>query len=176
MTLLSDVVARTRRHLYTETHGALENNRLVVMICENRDCLNMKHMTLRPVKDPVVRFWSCVDRTGECWVWTAYLDPRGYGRFMRTWRSVVQAHRYSWELAHGPIGDPALFVCHRCDNPKCVRPEHLFLGTAKDNTADMIAKGRHSHGPRHSAATAAGHAKRRSRLADQHKRSDTEGA
>lgn len=171
-----DRTIAVRRHLYIETHKALERNRLVVMICGNRDCLNMKHMTLRPVKDPVIRFWSCVDRTGECWVWTAYVNPAGYGQFMRTWRSVVQAHRYSWELAHGPVDDPAMFVCHHCDNPRCVRPEHLFLGTAKDNHDDMVRKGRHAHGPAFGERVKAGHAKRRARVADQHKRPDTEGA
>lgn len=85
------------------------------------------------------RFWSKVDKTGECWLWTAALT-RGYGQLTYQKRHTA-AHRFSWEIEHGTI--PAgMIVCHRCDTPACVRPSHLFLGTHADNVRDKITKGR----------------------------------
>ncbi|HLI51916.1 MAG TPA: HNH endonuclease [Thermomicrobiaceae bacterium] len=95
------------------------------------------------------RFWENVDKSGDCWIWIARQERRGYGRFfVSTDRPKVASHRYSYELAHGPI-PPGMMVCHRCDNPSCVNPAHLFLGTASDNVRDMIDKNRHAHGESH---------------------------
>ena len=94
------------------------------------------------------RFWAKVDQSGECWVWTGAKRSKGYGAFAYIKNGDVihgRAHRYSYELHTGPI--PAgLFVLHRCDNPACVRPDHLFLGTNQDNVTDMMRKGRHVAG------------------------------
>jgi hypothetical protein len=87
------------------------------------------------------RLWDRVDTTGECWEWQGALYPAGYGIIGLDGGSHA-THRLSWEIVNGPIPD-GLFVCHKCDNRKCVRPDHLFLGTQKDNMRDMIAKGRH---------------------------------
>jgi hypothetical protein len=98
------------------------------------------------VEDPEP-FWAKVDvsDSASCWPWTGHRDARGYGR---TTKRSTTAHRVAWEVTHGEI--PAgLFVCHRCDNPPCCNPAHLFLGTAGDNARDMAAKGRvRGGGPR----------------------------
>lgn len=89
----------------------------------------------------IKRFWLKVDKTKDCWEWTACKDRGGYGIFGYSKHKNVKAHRMSWSLAHGDIPE-GLLVCHHCDNPSCVRPNHLFLGTLKDNAYDMIRKGR----------------------------------
>ncbi len=96
-----------------------------------------------PVTPAADRFWPLVERTPGCWLWTGARYPRGYGNFNVHGRGRP-AHRVAWELTHGPIPDGRL-VCHACDNPGCVRPDHLFLGTQSDNMCDMAAKGRHAY-------------------------------
>jgi hypothetical protein len=87
-----------------------------------------------------LRFWSKVRKVGECFEWTASVDSGGYGQFMLN-RKNRRAHRLAWEETHGPV-PRGLHVLHRCDNRRCVRWEHLFLGTNADNVRDMDAKGR----------------------------------
>jgi hypothetical protein len=89
------------------------------------------------------RFWSKVNKSDGCWTWTGSKTTAGYGLIWngKDTSAPVYVHRLSWELHFGEIPD-GLSVCHRCDNPTCVRPDHLFLGTDKDNSDDKITKGR----------------------------------
>lgn len=112
------------------------------------------------------RFWEKVDKTGDCWLWTAGTTIYGYGVIGVGPHKVGHAHRISYEWAYGRIPN-GLHVCHRCDVPACVRPAHLFLGTAQDNLADMARKGRSAHGSKNPNArlTEAGVAEIRRRYA-----------
>ena len=100
------------------------------------------------VTDAPTRFWAKVDFDGSnqphmdtpCWEWTAF-RVHGYGQFSYNGKRNGKAHRFVWEMCVGPIPEGS-FICHACDNRSCVRLDHLFVGSARDNNVDMVQKGR----------------------------------
>jgi hypothetical protein len=99
------------------------------------------------------RFWSKVERKGpnECWLWKAGRFKRGYGLFYLH-RKLQKAHRASFQIHHGEI-PPGKCVCHTCDNPLCVNPAHLWIGSVAENNKDRSIKGRSATGDRSGART-----------------------
>lgn len=97
----------------------------------------------RPAKERFVAKVVRVEKADACWEFTGSIGRDGYGQFRsnRGGSGMEKAHRYAWFLENGDIPE-GLFVLHRCDNRKCVRPSHLWLGTLSDNMKDMVAKGR----------------------------------
>ena len=99
----------------------------------------------KPVEE---RFWEKTEKRGpyECWPWKGHFDKDGYG-LLDVGRSCKGAHRVAWELVRGPI-PPKMYVCHHCDNPPCVNPKHLYIGSGSDNMRDMWKRKRHTLGKR----------------------------
>ncbi len=94
--------------------------------------------------ETAARFWSQVDKSGECWLWKGSVIHSGYGRFTADGKQT-SAHRWSYQHAYGPLAE-GLLACHSCDTPRCVNPAHLFPGTHATNTDDMVRKERNVRG------------------------------
>lgn len=99
------------------------------------------------------RFWEKVKKTDTCWLWTGAKTKRGYGKITEGGDKgkTLLAHRIAWEIGNGKI-PTRLEVCHKCDNPTCVRISHLFLGTHQENENDKVSKKRHTFGEKHNLA------------------------
>jgi DNA-binding CsgD family transcriptional regulator len=108
---------------------------------------------MKPATHVSTRFWPKVRKGDGCWIWLGANNGK-YGHIL-TYKVMEYSHRVSWEIHYGPI-QAGMNVLHRCDNPLCVRPDHLFLGTQSDNIKDCVAKGRFAHararGERHAHA------------------------
>lgn len=103
----------------------------------------MSRYSTRPIIPVEVRFSTkyLINEVTNCWEWTKATNNIGYGMFRFDSNGMRTAHRVSYELYNGPI-PKGMIVCHTCDNPKCVNPDHLWLGTQLDNYLDMVSKGR----------------------------------
>ena len=125
------------------------------LICKNRSCVNPDHL----VQGDEARFWAYVQKLSEenggCWVWTGTITQSGYGRhhIHRNGKEFgIRAHVYSWQLYIGRPIPKSMVVCHKCDKPYCVNPDHLYIGTNDDNSKDMVAKGRSARGEKNCKA------------------------
>jgi hypothetical protein len=129
---------------YELTFGEIPHGFDLLHLCKNNSCCNPSHLSLGVNHNmtETERFWSKIEKSNDnsCWLWMASTDSLGYGGM--NWKGKRQkAHRIMWILTYGEIPNN-LEVCHSCDNPPCVNPKHLWLGTHQDNMDDMNKKGR----------------------------------
>ena len=144
----------SKRVAWKLIHGKFPKYRLI-SICNNSLCCNPNHMILGTPRN---RFWLNVNKHDDkCWKWQGAKSVQGYG-VLNINRKAFKAHRYSWILHFGEIPND-LFICHKCDNPSCVNPDHLFLGTNSDNMKDMREKGRSCKGEAHAPGEINGQSK-----------------
>jgi hypothetical protein len=110
-------------------------------VCCSKNCANK--IRRHPTLPADVRFWSKVRKSvpEECWEWQGRFDKGGYGVFTLRHGKSVKAHRFAYEIRYGPM-EPDKFACHKCHNRRCCNYDHIYQGTPKDNSRDMVESGR----------------------------------
>lgn len=140
-----NTTAERASYYFAHPEWSIDSSERVLHTCDNSLCVNPAHLYLQFVGTPEECFWRFVTKGNpdDCWEWQGPRLPteREYG-FFRCEGIMYRAHAFSYELHHGPIPD-GLYICHKCDNPPCVNPNHLFPGTNSENIIDCILKGRH---------------------------------
>lgn len=149
--------AQVAKIVYALSRGELPKER-VWRTCRNKLCVNPSHLTLESDKDIETRFWSLVDKTpglgiGNCWEWGNSIVYRGYGHFRISIKDgFVPAHRFALHLATRVSLETELLACHICDNRRCVNPNHLYWGTAQENSSDCRERNRQAVGSKNGNA------------------------
>lgn len=149
--------AQVAKIMYGLTRGELPKER-VWRTCRNKLCVNPSHLVLEGSKELKVRFWSLVDKTpglgiGDCWEWKGSTVYRGYGRFRISIKDgFVAAHRFALHLATGISLETEKLACHKCNNRKCCNPDHLYWGTAQENSNDCIRSNRQAAGSKNGSS------------------------
>lgn len=137
---LTDNLKNTKCRCKCDCGNEIITLRMSLKKGDTRSCGCLRFGRKIPKRKPdLQRFLEKIDKTDSCWNWKGYINKLGYGHFWLNGQET--AHRSSWILHNGNIPEN-MCVCHKCDNPKCVNPDHLFVGSYKDNTQDMIKKGR----------------------------------
>jgi hypothetical protein len=141
------------RFAYLLFYSFIPEHRSIKQSCENRLCCNPNHLYTIEIDNEIMddifikRFWGYVDIKDKenCWNWMGHRSNKGYGETRDRRGKIHAASRVAYEIAFG-IFNKSLLVCHKCDNPMCCNPDHLFLGTSVDNNSDMANKNRSAYG------------------------------
>lgn len=128
------------------TYGDVVDKHIVIHHkCDNKLCVRPDHLFIPTTSE---RLWGNTKKVNTCWVWMGARQKGNYGTICVS-GILTKTHRLAWELANNAKIPKGMFVCHKCDNPPCCNPDHLFLGTCQDNVNDMIQKDRGNRGTRH---------------------------